>query len=65
MPEAPDLGSFLEGLSGAVIPIAAICLEETFPLRKAPLMTFSQDFQISSALCSTHPGFGKYCLNSW
>jgi len=30
----------------------------------APLITSEHDFHISSASCSTQPGFGKYCLNS-
>jgi len=28
------------------------------------LITFNVVFQISFGLCSTHPFFGKYCLNS-
>jgi small-conductance mechanosensitive channel len=35
MPEAPDLGPFLEGLSGAVIPIAAIIVIALIALRFA------------------------------
>ena len=48
-----------------VIPIAAISSADTPILFIASRATCSCVDQISPASCSTHPGFGKYCVNSF
>ena len=48
-----------------VIPIAATCSAVIFNLLIASTATPSIDDHISSASCSTHPGCGKYCVNSF
>src|SRR5699024_7720798 len=47
------------------MPSAAISSDEAPILLIASTATPSCVDQISSALCSTHPGFGKYWVNSF
>ena len=48
-----------------VIPIPSICSAFTLDSDKTLAMTARIDPQISLALCSTQPGFGKCCVNSF
>ena len=47
-----------------VIPIPLIWLGLMPESIKALAIVDETAFQISLALCSTHPGLGKYCVNS-
>ena len=48
-----------------VMPIAAMLSAPTFSLAMAARETSRVVSQISSASCSTQPGLGKICLNSF
>ena len=48
-----------------MMPMAAICFAVSLALRRAALAVASWVFQIASGSCSTNPGLGKICGNSF